>query len=118
MFSFDSWTRFVDTCFKAFPRYVRDQCIEGKKYFYTTNIEIAILQEAVNFCLSNDTVSFKNLHDTYSYYLIMWQESKDIFESHPQGPVQKVIKDDRKVNVKRRNFAAYQAIINKKGVRT
>lgn len=33
MFSEESWKRFTEENFKAFPRYIRDQCVEAKKYF-------------------------------------------------------------------------------------
>jgi hypothetical protein len=33
MFIAENWKRFVAMNFQAFPRYIRDQCVEAKRYF-------------------------------------------------------------------------------------
>jgi len=68
MFEGENWEHFTLKNFKAFPRYVRDQCIEAKKYFADKDIEISILDEALKYCLENETLSFANLNDTYVFF--------------------------------------------------
>jgi len=68
MFESESWNRFVAFNFQAFPRYVRDQCVEAKKYFLDKDIDIVILGQALEYCLENNTPSFSNLNDTYAYF--------------------------------------------------
>jgi hypothetical protein len=68
MFRGESWKRFIDRNFKAFPRYVRDQCVEAKRYFEAKDIDIFILERALEYCLENNTPSFANLNDTYAYF--------------------------------------------------
>jgi len=68
MFIAESWKRFTAMNFKAFPRYVRDQCVEAKKYFFDKDIDIVILGQALEYCLENNTPSFSNLNDTYAYF--------------------------------------------------
>ncbi len=68
MFIAESWKRFTAMNFKAFPRYVRDQCVAAKKYFFDKDIDIVILGQALEYCLENNTPSFSNLNDTYAYF--------------------------------------------------
>lgn len=68
MFNPQSWKGFTERNFKTFPRYVRDQCILAKKYFGNNGIETAVLKRALEYCLSNDTLSFADLNDTYRYF--------------------------------------------------
>jgi transposase len=64
-FSFCSWQSFVERNFKAFPRYVRDQCLLAQKNFSPEQIDQRLLEHAVEFCLANNTYSMKDLADTY-----------------------------------------------------
>ena len=66
-FSFPSWKLFVEATFKAFPRYVRDQCLLAHKHF-TEKTDVVFLEHAIEFCLSNKTYSMADLADTYRYY--------------------------------------------------
>ena len=68
MFEGENWEKFTAKNFKAFSRYVRDQCMEAKKYFADKDIEISILDEALKYCLENETLSFANLNDTYVFF--------------------------------------------------
>jgi len=68
MFKDENWEQFTLKNFKAFSRYVRDQCMEAKKYFADKDIEISILDEALKYCLKNETLSFANLNDTYIFF--------------------------------------------------
>jgi len=68
MFEGENWKQFTARNFKAFPRYVRDQCLEAKKYFFDKDIDIVILDRALEYCLENNTPSFANLNDTYVFF--------------------------------------------------
>jgi len=68
MFKGENWEQFTLKNFKVFPRYVRDQCIEAKNYFADKDIKISVLDEALKYCLENETFSFANLNDTYAYF--------------------------------------------------
>ncbi|MFZ2054890.1 MAG: hypothetical protein WAU81_11935 [Candidatus Aminicenantales bacterium] len=68
LFELEKWKRFVERNFKTFPRYVRDQCLEAKKFFVEREIDIEILERALAYCLENDTRSFANLKDTYVHF--------------------------------------------------
>jgi len=68
MFEGESWKRFTEKNFKRFQRYVRDQCLEAKRYFMGQEIELEVLEQALRYCLENDTLSFSNLNDTYVYF--------------------------------------------------
>ena len=47
---------------------MRDQCLEAKRYFLVKDIDLDVLEQALQYCLKNDTVSFSNLNDTYAYF--------------------------------------------------
>lgn len=68
LFSGTHWERFTERNFKAFPRYVRDQCLLAKKYFGKNGIKTEAMQAALEYCLDNDTLSFADLKDTYDYF--------------------------------------------------
>lgn len=68
-YSLDNWKVFLDFNFKTFNRYVRDQCIDARKYFSNRNIETTVLGRALEFCIQNRTYSMANLNDTYKYFL-------------------------------------------------
>lgn len=68
MFIAENWKLFIAMNFQAFPRYIRDQCVEAKRYFQIKDIDIFILERALEYCLENNTPSFSNLNDTYAYF--------------------------------------------------
>ena len=80
MFESESWKSFTARNFKTFSRYVRDQCLEAKRYFLAKDIELDILEQALEYCLTNDTLSFSNLNDTYAYFKRASHESNEILE--------------------------------------
>jgi len=80
MFESKSWKSFTARNFKTFSRYVRDQCLEAKRYFLAKDIDLDILEQALEYCLKNDTLSFSNLNDTYAYFKRASHESNEIFK--------------------------------------
>jgi transposase len=67
-FDLSNWKIFLTNNFKRFPRYNRDQCLEARKYFKDKEIDKTILDEALSFCIANDTYTISNLNDTYKYF--------------------------------------------------
>ncbi|MEA1964371.1 MAG: DDE-type integrase/transposase/recombinase [Candidatus Aerophobetes bacterium] len=83
MFELKNWKSFTAKNFKTFSRYVRDQCLEAKRYFLAKDIDLDILEQALKYCLKNDTLSFSNLNDTYAYFKRTSQGSNDIIKEIP-----------------------------------
>ena len=80
MFELKNWKSFTARNFKTFSRYVRDQCLEAKRYFLVKDIDLDILEQSLEYCLKNDTLSFSNLNDTYIYFKRASHESNEIFK--------------------------------------
>jgi len=68
LFELGTWRSFAERNFKRFPRYVRDQCLEAKRFFAQKDVDPGILESALSYCLENDTPSFTNLKDTYAHF--------------------------------------------------
>lgn len=81
LFPWPLWQQFVVSNLKAFPRYRRDQLMLARKYFQNKKkVDQIILKKAIEFCLSADTLSYKKLEDTYSYYSKMHYSSRQMFD--------------------------------------
>jgi len=112
MFESENWKSFTMKNFKTFPRYVRDQCLEAKKYFLVQDIDLGVLEEALQYCLKNDTLSFSNLNDTYAYFKRTSQGSNNILKEIPklnreyQGT-------HEPLEVARRSLSVYKGLIGK-----
>jgi len=112
MFESENWKSFTARNFKTFSRYVRDQCLEAKKYFLVKDIDLDILEQALEYCLKNDTLSFSNLNDTYAYFRRASQGSYDILKEVPtlnrlyQGA-------HEPLEVTERNLSVYKELIDK-----
>ncbi len=108
MFESENWKRFIAINFQAFPRYVRDQCVEAKRYFDVKDIDIFILERALEYCLENNTPSFANLNDTYAYFK-REHEREDLeiptLSLDYQG-------DHKPLSVTARDLSVYKEIIN------
>ncbi|MCK4797346.1 MAG: IS21 family transposase [Spirochaetes bacterium] len=105
LFSIEAWNAFVSHNFKSYPRYVRDQCIDAKRYFDNKEIDIDILDKSLRFCIENKTFTFSNLKDTYNFYK---NENKKVFEN--KNILNLNVKKER-VNVNKRDLKYYKSII-------
>ena len=109
-FSFPTWRSFVEHNFKAFPRYVRDQCLLAQKQFDETT-DLTFLEHAVEFCLANKTFSMKDLSDTYRFYK-SWVDD-DIEEAEADldsiQPPNQVLKQP--IAVAQRDLKEYTALL-------
>ncbi len=112
MFELKSWKSFTARNFKTFSRYVRDQCLEAKRYFLVKDIDLDILEQALEYCLKNDTLSFSNLNDTYTYFKRASHESNEIFEE-----IQRLDKKyqgaQEPLEVNERSLSVYKELIEK-----
>jgi len=113
MFEGESWKRFTEQNFKAFPRYVRDQCLEAKRYFMVKEIDIDILEQALEYCLENDTLSFANLNDTYAYFKREHEGTKDILHERQAVALESHI-NHKPLDVNQRSLSVYKEFIDKR----
>lgn len=105
------WRTFIELTFKAYSRYVSDQCQEADKYF-NSNIDVGILKEALVFCLNHKTYSISKLYDTYQYYQSL--------NNNPQPDILKLIspslkeisKQKSEIKVAKREISVYKSLIN------
>ena len=111
MFEEENWRRFAALNFQAFPRYIRDQCVEAKRYFEAKDIDIFVLKRALQYCLENNTPSFADLNDTYVYF------KRECERGDQEMPA--VCSDYRgghePLSVRARDISVYKEIINSRG---
>ena len=76
------------------------------------DVDLDILEQALKYCLENDTLSFSNLNDTYAYFKRESQGSNDI--------LQEIQTLDRKhqcahepLDVNERSLSVYKELIGK-----
>ena len=113
IFAGENWKRFTARNFKAFPRYVRDQCIEAKKYFLAKDIDIFILDRALEYCLENNTLSFANLNDTYAYFKREHERPKELLlEEAMEDLVREYQGGHEPLHIKKRDLSVYKEIIS------
>jgi len=113
MFEGENWKRFSKRNFKTFPRYTRDQYLEGKRYFEDKDIKMEILDRALLFCLENDTPSFANLKDTYAYFKRKQERSRTIWKER-EAPVPQYQGEHPPFKVSQRSLSVYQGLIRKR----
>jgi len=116
MFESENWKSFTAKNFKTFSRYVRDQCLEAKRYFLAKDIDRDILEQALEYCLKNDTLSFSNLNDTYIYFKRVSQGPDEIIKE-----IQRLERQYQGVHepldVNERSLSVYKELVGKsKGV--
>lgn len=102
---FAEWKEFAHENFKTQPRYVRDQCIDAKKYF-SKSIHEAELIKALRHCLENRTFFYADLLDTYQY-LLREKENPDEDGSPPAKESVVKPKDTPHIDVGKRSVESY-----------
>ena len=111
MFAGENWRRFTALNFKAFPRYIRDQCVEAKRYFESREIDIFVLDRALEYCVENNTPSFTDLHDTYVYFEREYGredlEMPAVSSDHQGG--------HEPLRIRARDLSVYKELINSRG---
>ena len=107
----ERWGEFVRQNFKAFQRYVRDQCLEAERRF-SADIDLEYLDRALEFCLEHRTYSMSNLHDTYTYYRRL-SDTRDADLLGKMGPQLKEVSRYRsEIKVSKRDLGVYQSLIS------
>lgn len=112
-FTLDSWKAFFEVNFTTFKRYVRDQCLEARKYFLNQKVDLEILDKALRYCLDNKTYSVANLNDSYQYFL---EERKIEIEETPGMQIitiqNGVVRIASGINVSKPDTEPYQSLID------
>lgn len=104
-YDFPEWKAFVESNFLKYSRFVRDQCIVCRKLI-KPDMDIDILKESVNLCLTNQCVSFIDLKLTYDVIL---SQKKDGSPDLPVTALEIVHKSKyRGVIVQKRSIQTYQ----------
>jgi len=103
------WKAFAEKNFRTYTRYVRDQCVEAKKYFAKEDVDPFILNKALDYCQENNTLSFADLHDTYLYFK---REGK---ETEPLAPDMDYQGGHEPPDVSSRDISVYKRIANPAG---
>lgn len=112
MFPLNEWRDFVDANYSKYKRYYRDQ-IRCCKYYFSTNTDISTLCKALKYCLLNETLTFSNLKDTYTYIEINQKADPVIHElSYPKRSFSHKYMD---MDVSKRDISAYEALIQQGG---
>ncbi|HUV07401.1 MAG TPA: DDE-type integrase/transposase/recombinase [Spirochaetia bacterium] len=111
LFELESWKRFSERNFRAFPRYARDQSLEALRFFAGKEVDTRVLERALGYCLENDTPSFTNLKDTYVHFER---------ESRRREPVAVIEVDDhgshQPLPVSRRQLSEYETAARERSV--
>lgn len=113
LFKGENWKRFTERNFKRFPRYVRDQCLEAKRYFMGKDIDRDILERALVYCIENDTPSFANLNDTYAYFKRETDAANDIVLEQAL-PAREYRGHHEPLDVIERDLSVYTELFSKK----
>ncbi|MBT9144237.1 MAG: hypothetical protein DDT42_00069 [candidate division WS2 bacterium] len=113
MYEGENWKKFTERNFKTFPRYVRDQCLEAKRYFMAKDMDRDILERALLYCLENDTPSFSNLNDTYAYFKRESEGIKDILQEREALGLESHINHEP-LDVNQRSLSVYKELIEKR----
>lgn len=111
-FETPEWKTFLEINFKQFPRYVRDQCLAGRKYFKDKEIDRQKLDQAIENCLENKMYSMKDLLDQYQNCLTV-----ELAESPPKGDwmANPGLKAKYILEVKKPDLRIYQGFCNTSG---
>ena len=114
------WNLFLSQVTKKYPRYIRDQFLLIERYF-SKNIDKDILQIALKFCMDNNTISGKNLQDTYETFLREQEENiADVNNQkekvHPPNLHLSKKNNDNKIDVAQRDLSQYREILQEASV--
>jgi hypothetical protein len=114
-FVLENWKVFLEMNFKMFNRYVRDQCLEARKYFRDKEVDTGVLDEALRFCIDHKTLSIANLNDCYRHFV---DEKSKTDPSMPAIMVRKgVIRVIPELDVSKPDIVPYQSILGTAGGR-
>jgi len=104
------WDEFLKENFKAYTRYVRDQCIEAEKRF-SGDEDIDVLDQALAFCLEHKTYSMTNLFDTYRYYKGLSEAKEEDFLAKMGPQLKEAARYRSEIQVSKRDLGVYKALV-------
>ena len=112
MYESENWRQFAAENCKKFSRYVRDQCLDARKYF-SNDIDTYILEKALLYCIENETYTYANLRDTYFHFQ---EESISDTDEIIAGDGKQAIHSRKpRLNVQARNLDAYREFLTASG---
>lgn len=113
MFDSKLWHEFLAENKNKYPRYARDQLSDAKKYF-DKNTNQERLLEALKYCLTNKTLSFKNLKDSYDYFHRIGCYGSEV-NTIPDIKINLLLKDYDKPDVETRDASFYKQFLQSGG---
>ncbi len=110
-----NWKIFLEANWKTYQRYVRDQCIEARRFFREEDIDPDALEEALYYCLENKMVSIGNLKESYKYYVSQGKDAsiKGSAAAHTCSIKKTIIMPG--IDVARPDINLYQDIVSTDG---
>ena len=110
-YELERWGTFVRHNFKAFQRYVRDQCLEAERRF-DEDVDTECLDRALLFCLEHETYSMANLYDTYTYYKRLSEAEGEDLLGKMGPPLKDVSRYRHQIRVSKRDLGVYKSLIS------
>jgi len=107
----ENWRSFVELNFKNLSRYVRDQCLEAKRYF-GGDIDIECLDRALEFCLEHKTYTMANLKDTYRYFQGISETGEEDILSKLEPQLKNVARYKKDIRVSKRDIGVYKSLVS------
>ncbi len=109
-FEIPDWKVFLEINFKQFPRYVRDQCLAGRKYFKGQEIDREKLVQALKTCIEIGSYSMKDLWDNYRNQLNMDRDEIPL-------KIEKIINPRHVLEVEKPDMGMYRSLFKTMGGR-
>ncbi len=107
----ESWKSFVDANYRKYNRYYRDQNQELSD-FLNQDPDIDLLLKAIDLCIENETLSAKNLRETYAYMHGCENEKyPDILPQLLTG-IRAVKHENKNIKVKKRELSYYTSLVS------
>ncbi len=110
-FPLERWIEFAHQNFKAYPRYVRDQCLEAHRRF-GKDVDPECLDHALEFCLEHKTYSMANLCDTYRYYKGLSETKEEDILATMEPQLKRIARYKKGIRVAKRDISVYKSLIS------
>jgi transposase len=104
------WGEFLEANYKAYTRYVRDQCIEAEARF-GGDVVLEVLDRALAYCLEHGTYSMTSLYDTYQYYKEVWEATEEDDGAKKEPQLKEVAGSRGNIQVSHRDLKVYTSVV-------
>ena len=111
-FTCDNWKLFLSGNFSAFPRYIRDQCLEARKHFHNHTPDPEAFDISLQYCIENKMFSMGNLKSSYRYFL---EAGKQENPAPILATTTRVTASAAGLMVSKPDLAPYRALVNTPG---